>query len=393
MFPHFLPLNRFAVATLFSITSFSITIPNARAQPVNMPSDIQTLLEQGLPEIREVADQFGNAGIVMHKGQIIAQSQSGVRQKGKQDKIQSTDKWHIGSITKSMTASMIGRLVDKNQLDFDATIAELLPNQKSQIDIAWYPVKLIELLQHTSGAKGNFNIPTMLNNSFADETALLQAREKAVLGALSKSPQDAPNTTFAYSNLGYTIAAYIAEQATNKSWETLVQEELFAPLQLTSAGFGAPKGEQPWGHATRFFLFTSAADPQSPGSDNTPIIGPAGTVHMSIRDLAHYGQMHLDALNGSTSFMSATTERRLHTPSELTKHNERYAAGWIIIPPRTPLDGEVLFHNGSNTMWYAFLIVEPKHDIVAAFTTNTGTIEESEAQFGALFQDLLLKME
>jgi len=367
-----------------------MTIPQAQAQQVNIQSNIQILLAQRLPEILGSASQIGNAGIVLHNGEIIAQSQSGLRKKGTTDKIQANDKWHIGSITKSMTATMIGRLVDKGLLDFDATIGDLLPNQKSQIDAAWHSVKIIELLQHTSGAKANFNIPTILNNRFADKTALLQAREKAVLGALSKPPQNEPNTNFTYSNIGYTIAAYITEQITNKSWETLMQEELFAPLQLSSAGFGAPKGEQPWGHATKLFVFTSPINPENPASDNTPIIGPAGTVHMSLTDLARYGQMHLDATQGDTSFVSAKTERRLHTPSELTKDSQRYAAGWISIPPQTPLANEALFHNGSNTMWYAFLIAEPNHGLVAAFTTNSSTIAESEAEFGKLFEDILL---
>lgn len=292
-----------------------------------------------------------------------------------------------------MTATMIGRLVDKGLLDFDETIGELLPNHKSQIDPAWHSVKLIELLQHISGAKGNFAMPTMLNNSFGDETSLLNAREEAVLGVLRSPPQNEPNTTFSYSNIGYTIVGYIAEQITGKSWEKLMQEELFQPLGLSSAGFGAPKGEQPWGHATKLFIFTNAADPEKPNADNTPIIGPAGTVHMSIKDLARYGQLQLNTINGDTSFVSAQTEHRLHAPSELTKDNERYAAGWAYIPLQEPLKGEALFHNGSNTMWYAYLTISPQHNVVTAFTTNSSTIDRSDAEFGKLFQSIILNIE
>ena len=55
-----------------------------------------------------------------------------------------------------------------------------------------------------------------------------------------------------YSNLGYVVAGAMAERVTARSWESLMQERLFAPLGISSAGFGAPgvPGEldQPWGH-------------------------------------------------------------------------------------------------------------------------------------------------
>lgn len=45
---------------------------------------------------------------------------------------------------------------------------------------------------------------------------------------------------FVYSNLGYMVAGAMAEKKTGKSWEALMQEKLFKPLGMTSAGFGFP---------------------------------------------------------------------------------------------------------------------------------------------------------
>lgn len=75
---------------------------------------------------------------------------------------------------------------------------------------------------------------------------------------------------------------------------------------------------------------------------------------MSIEDLALFGQMHLQAAKGDIDYLSPSTVKRLHTPSALTIGVENYAAGWAVIPLQRPLQGEALFHNGSNTMWYAF---------------------------------------
>lgn len=45
-------------------------------------------------------------------------------------------------------------------------------------------------------------------------------------------------TTFAYSNMGYTIAGAMIERATKTTWEEMVVERIFGPLGLETAGFG-----------------------------------------------------------------------------------------------------------------------------------------------------------
>lgn len=356
-------------------------------------TDIQSLLENRLPAILNEADQIGNVGIVMHKGKVIAQSATGLRQKSGESMVTVEDKWHIGSITKSMTATMIGRLVDKGKLGFDDTIADLLPSHLQKIDPAWRGVKLIDLLHHTSGASANFGPTTLLNNKFQTQEELNEARRAAIFKTLGKAPAKAPNTKFEYSNIGYTIAGTIAAEVMGQSWEELMRTELFAPLGLQSAGFGAPLGDQPWGHTKTLWLFTNPVDPTKHVADNTPIMGPAGTVHTSIEDLARYGQMHLQAAKGDTELLSTSTSKRLHTASDLTISNENYAAGWVLVPLQPPLRGQALFHNGSNTMWYAFLAVVPQYDLVTAFATNTGTVASSENEFATLLKDIAMQIE
>lgn len=383
MFPRFLPINLPKALAALTLVSMPMSAVHAQDQ-----TNMQSMLENRLPAILQDADQIGNAGIVMHKGEVIALGATGNRQKNGESKVTRNDKWHIGSITKSMTATMIGRLVDKGYFSFDDPIAELLPSKIQEIDPAWHNVKLIDLLHHTSGASANFGPTTLLNNKFESQNEVDEARRTAVFKTLAKAPAHAPNTKFEYSNIGYTIAGTIATQVTGKSWEKLMHEELFDPLGLESAGFGAPMGEQPWGHTKTLWLFTNPVDPTKHVADNTPIMGPAGTVHMSIEDLARYGQMHLQAAKGDTQFLSASTSKRLHTASDLTISNENYAAGWVLVPLQPPLQGEAIFHNGSNTMWYAFLAVAPQYDLVAAFVTNTGTVESSENAFATLFNEI-----
>src|SRR4029077_21100672 len=143
---------------------------------------------------------------------------------------------------------------------------------------------------------------------------------------MAEKPAHPPGEKFAYSNVGYTIAGSMAESATDVSWEDLVKREVFKPLELTGAGFGPPKSpsetlDQPRGHRGILDWKTSATDEQ----DNTPIIGPAGTVHMTLSALCMYATEHLRGELGTCKLLAAETCKRLHTPKL-----QNYACGWVV---------------------------------------------------------------
>jgi CubicO group peptidase (beta-lactamase class C family) len=81
------------------------------------------------------------------------------------------------------------------------------------------------------------------------------------------------------------------ERAGGKTWEELVVERVFGPLGLRSAGFGPQAGlgcvDAPLGH-----LVGADGTPKpmlaGPNGDNPAVIGPAGTVHLSILDFARW---------------------------------------------------------------------------------------------------------
>ena len=83
-----------------------------------------------------------------------------------------------------------------------------------------------------------------------------------------------------------SIAGAMLEKLTGTPWETLMTNRLFRPLRMSSAGFGPPgtlgQVDEPWGHIRTFGRNRPDQD------DNPPAIGPAGTVHCSLDDLARY---------------------------------------------------------------------------------------------------------
>ena len=313
---------------------------------------------------------------VMTNGEVIATAVSGRRKMNTSVLVTADDQWHLGSITKSMTATVIARLVEKQQLSWDSTLSEMLPKEAAAWHDGWNQVTLMHLLTHTSGLPANFPVETQLVRP-VDLKERHEARRTQLMTLLADAPGSSAGSTMLYSNVGYTLAGFIAAEKAGTTWEELMQRELFEPLKLSSAGFGPPRGkeplDQPWGHQ-RSLGMRIAGDPDQ-GADNTPIMGPAGTVHMTMHDLARFGWEHRRGEREDTALLKAETFRKLHTGVK-----DDYACGWVEWD-RDWADGRVIWHNGSNTFWYTLVALVPSRNAVIVIVTNDGNIEKAQPAF------------
>ncbi len=339
--------------------------------------DWQALLETRMARLRNEAGLTAVAAAVMTGRQLVAVAASGERRRGSGIPVTAGDRWHVGSITKSMTATLLAVLEDDGQLSLDDTLPALLPDVA--IAEGWSGCTLHHLLTHTGGARANF--PYRVQNVWPDTAEeLVRARRRHVADVLARKPRYPSGKRHEYSNVGYTIAGHIAETITGKPFEVLLRDRVFAPLKLTSAGFGPPRGDgpnqEPVGHVAWFRWFRKPMDPFTTRADNSPVMAPAGVVHMTIGDLARYGAVHLGGESGSLpGLLPQSAWKRLHTP-----FLDDYACGWACYTSDSA-GGPVIWHNGSNTMWYALLVVLLARNLVLAFATNDGAIGVAEAAF------------
>jgi len=151
------------------------------------------------------------------------------------------------------------------------------------------------------------------------------------------------------------------------------------------ACFGHPQDsetelEQPRGHS-KLLGFTKAAGTQD---DNTPIMGPAGTIHLSLKDLLLFANEHLKGRQGRGSLLKTETFQRLHTPSL-----DSYAYGWVVDSPKSIDANAILWHNGSNTMWYTLVAILPDINAVIAITSNDGNIKVAEQSAWEIVKQLI----
>lgn len=326
------------------------------------------------------------AALAMTRGEVRLQGAVGVRKLGSPDRVTPDDKWHVGSCTKAMTATLAAMFVEEGTLRWNTTVGDVFPELRETMDPSWQPATLEMLLTHRSGAPAQ-PPANLWRNAWARVGTPAEQRLSFTQGLLLRRTQEPAGKNYIYSNQGYAIAGAMLERIGRKPWEELMRTKLFASCHMTSAGFGAPaavgKIDQPWGHAGPM------KQPVAPGleADNPPSIGPAGTVHCSLADYARFAAMHAMGERLGTMFLRKDSFLKLHTPPE----GQEYASGWNVVL-RDWAGGKALTHAGSNTMFFFVVWVAPAKDAVFVAATNCvgeGAERGTDEAVGALIGTVL----
>lgn len=284
-----------------------------------------------------------------------------------------TDQWHIGSDTKSMTATLAARLVEAGRLEWTSTVGQVLGPRLPGIDPAYAQANLLHLLSHRAGLSHDAPDPggRFTHKPLADA----RAERLAYAAAALKQPPLAPvGQIESYSNAGFVVAGAMLETVTGRPWERLMREQVFAPLGLKSAGFGPPAAgsplRQPLGHA-RGVDGRLHPETRRDKAELITALGPAGLVHINLGDLLAYLKAHRDR---SSPFLTKASWKRLQTPP----FGGYSALGWGV-----DANGS-LGHTGSNGLWWADVFIDRPAGLVFAGVQNAATPEAQSVMRQAL---------
>jgi CubicO group peptidase (beta-lactamase class C family) len=320
----------------------------------SLSGQLQKLVqEHGIP---------GAVGIVVSHSSVIDVQAAGVRRSGTPDPVTTNDLFYIGSIGKSMTATMIARLVDGGVLSWDSKPADVIPGLSGSIHPRYSGITLLDLLRHRAG------LPADEDYDLTDEPeftgSLPQQRTQASIWVLSRPPTVSPGT-FHYSNGGYTVAAAMAESATGVGWRDLMDSWLFEPLGI-NAYYGWPTDydpqQQPSGHDSNYQPVDSSILP-----DEIRLMEPAGDISMSIFDLAKFMQLHMDGHQRRPRLLTQSAFDVLHTTVPVDEESYAYACGFAIYFQSF---GTLLTHNGSNDYFFSEMYIIPEKDLAVAIVVN-----------------------
>ncbi len=146
--------------------------------------------------------------------------------------VSSDMKFGVGSITKTVVAATIMKLVDEEILTLDDTIGDWLTLGLANVDDT---ITIMQLLSHFTGLEG-YMFPELWAAAEADLTTPIAPVD---LADFIGPPVNVPGVTHEYSNSNYLILGLIIEAATGKTVGEVMREEFWTPLNLNNMYFGA----------------------------------------------------------------------------------------------------------------------------------------------------------
>ena len=155
--------------------------------------------------------------------------------------VTSKDKFHLGSNGKSMTATLIGVLVQKKLLQWDTKIKDIFPDL--ELNSGYKNLTVEMLLAHRGGTPGDlikFQGGALWSSLWNPKLPTEEGRRLVLTKVLKADPEEKIGSKYIYSNAGYIILGAIIDKVSTMRWEDFIQKELFLPLEMNSCGFGAP---------------------------------------------------------------------------------------------------------------------------------------------------------
>jgi CubicO group peptidase (beta-lactamase class C family) len=281
----------------------------------------------------------------------------------------------IGSLTKSVTALAVMRLVSDGRVALDSPVATYLPwfHPAGECDSARVTIR--HLLNQNSG------IPSYAGRmdwALPDTSAAALERDARRLATVTLVHE--PGTTFEYSNANYLLLGEVIQEVSGASYERYIDERILTPLGMTksfSSRTAAERSGMTRGHGLWFGQPVAAAKALFIRSNL-----PAGELVASAADMVRYLSVHL---GGGRTLLPAAAIDELHRPVSPLTAQWSYAMGWM----SGTLGGEtVLWHNGLVPYYYAFMAVVPGRRLGIVVLTNAGNLLDlprlNRTAFGAL---------
>ncbi|MEV3970324.1 serine hydrolase domain-containing protein [Streptomyces sp. NPDC050698] len=220
--------------------------------------------------------------------------------------IEPTDHMRIASTAKAFSGAVALRLVQEGALGLDSTIGSTLP----QLPRAWRSVTLRQLLNHTSGLPDYTEDPEFAELLQSDPRRTFDPRR--LLDFVADEPlRFRPGSRYRYSNSDNIAVALMAEAATGRPYEELLERIVFRPLELrdTSLPLGYEMPEP--------YMHGYVVEPPRPPEDVSEVLSASGV-------WASGGIVSTPA--DMTRFVRAYASGRLTSP-EVLREQRRWVEG------------------------------------------------------------------
>ena len=226
----------------------------------------------------------------------------------------------IASVTKSLTAVGIMKLVDEGKLTLETPISAYFPNFIPDFS---KKITIRHLLNHSSGMQANIGRIDDQGNG------LMPGENPITLNELFEEFKDSklkfePGAGYEYNNFGYTLLAYIIENVSGQTYADYMEQAVFKPANMKNTAVNAYKvlNQKAFPHIglgmNEFKKFSSPV--------HSSWITAAGNINSTTGDLYNF----MKALENGILLKPATVDKLYSYTQSIGVNESQYGLGWKI---------------------------------------------------------------
>ena len=280
--------------------------------------------------------------------------------------------FQIGSTTKTITGTIVMRLVERGLIDLDRPLRDYLPELRLRDKTAEATVTARHLLTHMGGWLGDF-----FRETGNGDDAL--ARYVAEMAGL---PQIVPaGALWSYNNAGFGLAGRVIEVVTGQTYEAMAQEMVLDPLGMDNSFFfpaDVMSRRFAVGHRVDDELGPVVLRPWALARSGHAV----GGLCSSVRDQVRYARFNLG--NGATAsgerLLSAETMAAMQSPQCAANLGRRMGLSWIL---KDVAGTPTVVHGGATKGQLSAFVMVPSRDFAITVLTN--------AEEGAMLHDEVVR--
>jgi CubicO group peptidase (beta-lactamase class C family) len=209
--------------SLFAAASFLCGYSVATAAVNDPVADLNAFIMRALEEYQVP----GAAVAVVKDGKVALVKGYGVRNASKPGAVDENTIFQLASVTKTLTATAAAAVVDEGKLDWDKPIFNYLP------EFVGYDPYMTRWMTERDLLAQRTGWPAYTGDqldSFGYDRAEILRRLRFF------KPRYSLREVAQYSNPGFFVAGEVAARCTKQSWNDLVEQRLFKPLEMLRSG-------------------------------------------------------------------------------------------------------------------------------------------------------------
>ena len=212
------------------MTLVSNMYPTSKVETLNSLEKFTAHLDDYIPALMQDYSIPGVSIALIQEGQTVWSNAYGYADIETERSMTTDTYCRVESISKSVTAWAIMKLVEQGLVELDRPVKEYIKSWEfPKSDFSVDQVTVRELLSHTSGMPlGD------IFERYSPEVKIPSLKESLTKQAI---PIQEPGRSFVYSNTGYNLLELLIEEVTGRDFAAFMEEEVLVPLKMHNSSF------------------------------------------------------------------------------------------------------------------------------------------------------------